>query len=267
MSEFFRDILKDVRSGENIDVYVAVLGNGILALLSILNILPIQILGGAILASLSWLTLNSLMERKASKRDMDAIVERFQNPRVSSISFFSENYSYNSDDFQMTFRSAHELYVIGMGQTRMIIAYGAQISRILSEGGKTYFILGDPDGVGTEMSMKRGSARQSIERTRQEHWSSIERLASLNKASNNKGIIEVRFVDMLMPFTLYGFDLNDPLKAKIYVWLTPFQEPSENRPGFMLSAMQDPKWFNFFRLQFEKLWKWDETKICDLEKI
>jgi hypothetical protein len=93
MDGFFRAILKDIRDGKNIDVYVAIFVNGILALLSFLDILPIQILGGAILASLSWLTLNALIVRKESKQELESLFERFHKSKTTAKDFFTENLS------------------------------------------------------------------------------------------------------------------------------------------------------------------------------
>jgi len=269
MHTFFREVLNDIRSGKNLDVYVAILINAIFAVLSLLGIISLQILGAIMLTSLSWLSLNALSERRESTTQTVKIIESIQEAKsqVRSSDFFTENYVSNSEEFKEKFHSAYELYVIGQGQARMVIAYGGFIRRILSNGGKVKFILSDPDGVGTEMAIKRSSARQSVERGRQTHWSTIERLATNIMSPECKGEITIKFVDLLLPYTMYGFDVYDSNKAKIYVWMTPFQEPSERRPGFALSALQDPYWFSFFCSQFESLWNWDEAKQFDLHKV
>ncbi len=262
MKDFFQEILVDIRAGKNIDVYVAIAINAILAIVSLLGLLSLPILGAALLASLSWLTLNVLIARRDNVQQTSSIIDRLEttNKIVRAADFFSENYVYNSDTFQAAFRSARTLDVIGMGQGRMITAYGGQIRRILAEGGTVQFILGDPEGTGTEMAVKRGSTRQRVSRVRQEHWGAAERLNSYCKDPNCSGQLVIKFVDQLMPYTLYGFDLSEPRKAKIFVWITVFQESSETRPGFLLTSLQDPHWFTYFKKQFETMWNWDEAK-------
>lgn len=137
MKTFFRDILTDIRDGRNIDVYVAALLNIVLAVLALIKIVSFEILGAAILVSISWLTLNALAARKQSKLRDEEIIRLIQERKSAARAsdFFVENYVNNSKDFQKAFLAASELSVIGMGQNRMIIAYGGQIQRILSNGG------------------------------------------------------------------------------------------------------------------------------------
>ncbi len=265
MKEFLQQILSDIRAGKNIDVYVAIAINAILAVISLLGLLSPPILGAALLASLSWLTLNVLIARRDNVQQTSTIIHRLEtsSKTVRAADFFSENYVYNSNTFQAAFRSARTLHVIGMGQGRMITAYGGQIRRILAEGGKVQFILGDPEGTGTEMAVKRGSTQQRVSRVRQEHWGAAERLNSYCKGPSCTGQLLIKFVDQLMPYTLYGFDLSEPSKAKIFVWITVFQESSETRPGFLLTSLQDPHWFAYFQKQFERLWNWEEAKLYE----
>lgn len=261
IKNFFYEILKDIRNGKNLDAYFAVLLNAVLAVLSLINIIPTVVFNAALLTSLSWISLNVLIERKENESQISDLLQAIDkdDDLARSADFFVENYVYNSDNFETAYRSAQELCVIGMGQTRMIISYSAQIRRILNDGGEVKFLLGDPDGVGTEMATKRGSTKQSLERTRQEHWSAIERLSSIPVKSEYKVNLSIRFADLLMPYTMYGFDLQDPENAKIFVWVTVFQEPSEKRPGFVLSARYDEYWFKFFKTQFDRMWNWSET--------
>jgi hypothetical protein len=69
----------------------------------------------------------------------------------------------------------------------------------------------------------------------------------------------VKFVDFLVPYTIFGFDVSNPNKGKIFVWINPFQEPSEKRPGFALEKRTDAKWYDFFNNQFQKLWNWEKA--------
>lgn len=269
MKELFDTILQDVRTGKNVDAYIAVLLSFTLAVLSLVNKLPAELLGAALLGSLGWLILNAISRRRENEKRINKLLDILVKQRsdIRAKDFFVENYVYNDEEFQESFRSAQELYVIGMGQNRSVTTHGGQIHRILTEGGKVHFILADPDGVSTEMAMKRGSARQSLYLARQSHWSAVARLASLFKDPDCKGKLEVKFIDLLAPYTMYGFDIYEPDKAKIYVWITPFREPSETRPGFKLTALKDPDWFIYFRRQYEKFWNCEETKTCNLDTL
>jgi len=151
-----------------------------------------------------------------------------------------------------------------MGQGRLITAYGGQLQRILSRGGTIRFILTDPDGQSMNMLEDRGSSRANVSSIRQSHLAALSRLISLSRISSNKGKVEIKVMDTVMPYTLYGFDLQDSKKGRIFVWLSPFREPSENRPGFMLSHQTSPKWFKFFQEQFHKMWDFEKAKNYEM---
>jgi hypothetical protein len=264
--DLLRDVWEDIRNGKNIDVYIAVILNAFLAILSILDVVPPSILTGTILASVSWLSLNVLLERKDSKTQKSELVREIRaignqgGKSFRAAEFFKENYVHNSPEFQDSFKTSSDVIIFGMSQNRMITAYGEQIRRILSEGGNVKFIVTEPDGIGTEMSIKRGSTPGKVDSIRLLHWGALERLKVYPKGPTCKGSLEVKLIDLLPPYTMYGFDMSDSIKGRIYVWLTPFREPSENRPGFVLSPLRDPEWFAFFRHQFKRLWEWEEAK-------
>jgi len=266
MHSLLNEILKDIRSGKNIDVYILVLLNICLAVLSLINIISLQILGVALFASLSWIMINALRGRKENREQTSLILRKLESVQAKARAegFLSENYVYNSEDFRKSFQMAQEIFVLGMGQNRMITAYGGQIRRILEGGGKACFMVLDPHGHAIKMSAKRGSTQQGWTVVKNEHLGAIARLASISRNQSCKGILEVRLIDFLSPYTLYGFDWSDPHKASLYVWITPFKEPSEKRPGFKLTKSQDSLWFDFFRAQFDKMWNWDEIATYDL---
>jgi hypothetical protein len=262
MNNIFHKIMNDFRSGKNIDAYIAVILNIGLTILSFLRLLPIEILGAAILTSLSWLTINSLSERKENQNQLEKFLEQVRDstkraPPASD--FFVENYVHNSEALLQAVNDSHEMFVVGMGLPRFIASFGSQIRRILSQGGNVKFILIDPLGEATKMSADRGTVRMSLEQVIAERTSAIEKLISYGKEPSCKGNLEVKFVDFLVPYTIFGFDASNSDKGKIFVWITPFQEPSEKRPGFILEKRLDAKWYDFFYNQFQKLWDWEKS--------
>ena len=104
-----------------------------------------------------------------------------------------------------------------MGQNRLIVSYSAQIRRILENGGYVYFILIDPDSNTMETVHKRATVIQSLPLVRQEHRGAIERLISITKSIDCKGKLVIKLIDNFAPYTIYGFDINDPQNAKLYV--------------------------------------------------
>lgn len=175
---------------------------------------------------------------------------------------FVENYVNNSDEFKKAFESAHELSVLGMGQMRMLFSYSGAIQNILYKGGKVNFVLCNPESAAIEMASKVEFSGLNKTLTKQEHWAAIGRFGSLSKDSKYQNGLNIKLIDFLPAFTIYGFDLNSS-EAKLFVWITAFKEPSDKRPGFMLSS-QDGYWFNFFVAQFEHFWSWEEAKSLNI---
>ena len=258
--------MTDLQNGKNIDVYTTFLVNAVLAVLSLLDLVPFQIFSAVLLGSMSWLILNALGDRKENQKQLSNIEVQLKRvvSKHTAEDFFTENYVTNSEGFNNSLRGAKELWVLGQGQNRMITAHSAQIRRILSEGGTVKFLLGTPDGIGTEMSVTRSSTVPNIERIKQEHWAAVERLKSLARLPEAKGTLEVRFIDLFMPYTMYGFDVSNLSKASLYIWITPLKEPSERRPGFSLHASRDQQWFSSFKRQFELMWESNATTAYDI---
>lgn len=183
----------------------------------------------------------------------------------SSSQFFNQNYVFNSDQFKADFRRARELWVLGLGQNRMIRSYGHWIKDLLNNGGTARFILCDPEGSGVKMSTKRGTYEQNVKMNRAVHREAIERLASLSAGC--PGILEIKTIDLFFPFTFYGFDVERSNEPTLYIWMTPLFEPSENRPGFTLSKRNDRNWFDTFTRQFKNTWTSKEASPVDLTKF
>jgi transcriptional regulator with XRE-family HTH domain len=176
--------------------------------------------------------------------------------------FFRENYVFNSSEFQEAFRSAHELHVVGMGQLRMTISYISEIKRILADDGKVTFVLCDPESAAPKIASEMDQAG-GMDTARQEIWSVIDRLVSVAREKNSIGSLSIKLIAGFPTCTMYGFDLHAPEKARIFVWITPFRESSDKRPGFSLSIL-DGYWYNFFATQFDHFEKADIVRTLNL---
>jgi nucleoside 2-deoxyribosyltransferase len=184
---------------------------------------------------------------------------------VKSDSFFIENYVNNSENFQSTYRACRHLFVVGHAQNRMMVSYSSEVKRMLSEGGSVKVIVMDPEGDAVELANKRSSNPSESEAAHFQHDAALARLSTMRSSAADSNSFEVKLINLVLPYTIYGFDIHDESRAKLFVWLTPFQEPSIDRPGFSLTPSTDPRWFNFFKNQLEKLWDWGEAKPYGLK--
>jgi hypothetical protein len=262
MIKILRESISDIREGKNIDAYIAISLSIVIALLGLFSIVNNQIVNTVILICLGWLMSNTLNSHKENAKKLDVALQNITQGRtvLSAKLFFSENYVNNSQSFQDAINTANELYIAGYAQNRMIVSYAPQISRICSSGGTFKLIVMDPSSSLIELANKRSATPSKVSDVQHQHQAALAKLGSIKEQHFTKGIFEVRLIDFIIPYTIIGFDFANPEKAKIYIWLTPFKEPSRTRPGFVVTEKDDPEWYHFFKGQFEKMWDWKETK-------
>ncbi|MEO0557374.1 MAG: hypothetical protein AAF170_04235 [Bacteroidota bacterium] len=171
---------------------------------------------------------------------------------------FSEHYIDNSEEFNQAITTADELNVIGYAQYRMVVAFTDQLRGVLSRDGAVRFVLIDPDGPGVHAADLRSSAPSGLAEARSQHTASISKLRSIG-SDTASGSLAVKVIDIVMPYTVFSFKYADERADEVYVWITPFKEPSSRRPGFRCVKGRDES-YTLFDGQFEKLWAWDQAK-------
>ncbi len=178
--------------------------------------------------------------------------DRLNNNKNYASEFFDQNYVDASKEFLEDLKNCKSLSVIGLGQNRMIRSYGEKFTEILRRQGKIKFILTDPDGDSTKMCAKRSSLnREGIDEDIAIHKEAINRLLDIKAKNWEK--IHIKIADIMFPYTMYAFNIEERKQATIYVWFTPLFEPSEKRLGFRISGLNDPEIVDSFIRQFEEI--------------
>lgn len=192
--------------------------------------------------------LSSLFHNRLSKSKNDAR------------EFFDQNYVNLSKEFLADLKNCKSLSVIGLGQNRMIRSYGGKFAEILKREGKVNFILTDPDGESTKMCAKRSSLnRDGISEDITIHKEAINRLLDIKTKNGRK--INIKVADIMFPYTMYAFNIEEEKEATIYIWFTPLFEPSEKRLGFRVTGVNDPEVVESFVKQFEEV----GSEKCSME--
>ncbi len=119
----------------------------------------------------------------------------------------------------------------------------------------------DPDKLGIFYANKRSSNPVSEEEIKFQHSAAISKFKGMTTNSDGKGGVNIKTIDLVLPYTIYAFDLENETDSSIYVWLTPYRKSSAERPGFCLTKDRDPKMYFFFKEQFEMLWNSKESKV------
>jgi hypothetical protein len=168
--------------------------------------------------------------------------------------FFSEPYVDNSPEFRSTLVSCGSLRLLGFAHNRMAVTYAQELASILERGGNLRVLALDPSHPVIFDANRRSYAPKEPDAVRHQHEAALATLTAIGMRASSPEFFEVRLMDCLPPYTVYLFDDENPRRAKVFVWLTPWRVPSNQRPGFVIPASSSPSWYGFFAEQVRLLW-------------
>lgn len=244
-----RRIWHDIKSGENIDLYITVTVALSLAVLNLVGVAPQTYLAPITLAVLGLLAITSLGNRYR-------IEELLQKQSQSTESFYSEEFpsSYRTD-----FETAEELWLIGVSLRRTVQANYPKIEQKLRQGHIIKVLLVHPEGAGLEMAVLRNYARRDVEPKRNEILFNLQLLCDLRRSFPDK--IEIRTIHYPLA---YGVIATNPNTASgtLYLEHYCFRTASDSLPRFVLRA-KDGRWYDHFKSEIRALWDAGMAWPCD----
>lgn len=174
---------------------------------------------------------------------------------VSSQIFFDQSYGDSiSQEFKDDLRECSSVDILGLGQNRMFTIFEHELIKLAQNGGKINAIIAKPDGASTKMCVARSLIHESLEDAIREHKSAINTLISIrDKHARTKANIKVYTWDCFFPYTMYGFNLDNPARAKMYIWITNLFAYSHERDGFIIDGRFEPEQLEKYRKQYEKV--------------
>jgi hypothetical protein len=240
-------IWNDLRSGENIDLYITVVVAISLAILNVVGVAPQTYLAPITLAVLGLLAITSLGNRYR-------IEELLQGQSRSIGSFYMEEYpsSYRDD-----FKVAEELWLIGVS-LRRTVNY-RKIEQKLRKGHKINILLVHPEGAGIEMAVARNYARREVEPKSSEIRFNLQLLCDLGKISPEK--LKVRTIQYPLAYGVTAVN-PDTASGVLYLEHYCFRTASDSLPRFVLRA-GDGQWYDFFKKEIRALWDAGVGWPCD----
>jgi len=244
-----RRIWGDIRSGENIDLYITVIVAIGLAILNIVGVAPQTYLAPITLAVLGLLAFTSLGNRYR-------IEELLQKQVRSTDTFYVEEYpsSYKND-----FETAEELWLFGVSLRRTVQANYPKIEQKLRQGHIIKVLLVHPEGAGLEIAVSRNYARREVEPKSNEIRFNLQLLCDLRKSFPDK--IEVRTIQYPLAYGVTAVN-PDTASGTLYLEHYCFRTASDSLPRFMLRA-RDGRWYDFFKSEMRALWNAGIEWPCD----
>jgi hypothetical protein len=244
-----RRIWDDIRSGENIDLYITVIVAIGLAILNIVGIAPQTYLAPITLAVLGLLAITSLGNRYR-------IEELLQKQAQSIDNFYVEEYPLS---FKNDFEAAEELWLIGVSLRRTVQANYPKIEQKLRQGHIIKVLLVHPEGAGLEIAVSRNYARREVEPKSNEIRFNLQLLCDLRKISPNK--LEVRTIQYPLAYGVTAVN-PDTASGVLYLEHYCFRTASDSLPRFVLRA-KDGRWYDFFKSEIRAMWNAGIEWPCD----
>ena len=173
----------------------------------------------------------------------------FLKLRRSVNDFFLEEFPTN---FKDNFKSAQEIWIVGVTLRGTIRDFGGIIEEKLRKGHKIRVLLVHPEGAAIEMVTSRyyGPISQDVERVRSRIKDSLKSLYGLQQIAPDK--LEIRTINN--PLTFGAICINpETTSGVLYLEHFPFRTVADSIPRFVLQA-SDGRWYELFRKEIQILW-------------
>lgn len=247
---FFKKLLDDVRRGENIDLYAAVLLAVTLALLTLLHIdverftAPLSLAIMALIAY-SLLNIREFMRHVSFGHPVEQVLRQ----------------DWADGDIRERLQKCNDLLLIGPILLRATKNFYAIYEERLKRGARMRVLLVNPDHVAADIIGTRPYSDVNVERTRSEIRASLQSWQHLSQGTG--GRLELRVIDYPLSYGGFFFDTGEP-NGSIYVRYYPYKMRDDTRPRLVLYP-RDAYWFAFYCEEAAALWAaavpWGTDKV------
>jgi hypothetical protein len=216
-----------------------------------------------ILAVLGLLAVSGLWERhrrlsrieRITKEGRDLILRRMSG-KVFAKDFFKENIISNK-----LFSSADIIYISGMTLVRTTREHKYVLEQRLIAGATIRVIIIETDNNLLKELTRRSSSGTNIKYWKDKLQVTQSTVGHIAKTPENRGKIELGYLPYIPS---YGFVIVDPHEQNGYCVVEIYHhESAKSNPTFEVSRSGDPEWFQFFKEQFDTMWK--SCRVVSLE--
>lgn len=234
--KFLHQIWKDIRRGENIDLYLTIVAALFLSGLSLTGKTLDNKIPAITLTVLALLAITNLVNR----RKFEEMLQQSQG------SFFRKEWP---EDVKLDFDRARELWLVGGNLTRTITSNINLLDTKLSRGDRVKILLVDPESDAVRYSNHTMMYEMEEDKSRERIRLIIGLLKNLKASKSSK--LEIRVIDHPVPFALYGMDIKKS-GGKLYVKQ---YEYKANTDGIrFVLTYKDEFWYDIYSEQLMSLW-------------
>jgi hypothetical protein len=248
-----RQVWRDVRHGENIELYVAA---PIAILLAIVNVIGVDAIFGV--ETGKWITSITLIILSIiasalliNRRTMEELSEKIGQ---SANTMFMEDLP---ESFEKDFQEATDLWLVGVSLTTIIRLHYSILEKKLNKGHSVKALVVQPNSPAVEMAEVRAYTRTSIVRANTEIQNSLQDLCNLKQITSGK--LEIRTINHPLGHGTIAINPGSTT-GLLYIQNYPYKTEGGSRPKFIIRA-GDGQWYDFYKKELDNLWnnanEWD----------
>ncbi|MBH8564473.1 hypothetical protein I8748_20185 [Nostoc sp. CENA67] len=245
-----RHVWQDIRSGQNLDIYITAPLSLVVAIFGVIGIANQSIVSAAILTVLALLLSHLLVTRNQNEQIQIALSKLEINQSLSASQLMT-----NGDDISeiiQLLRQSKQAYFWGTTFTTHIPLLQQYLEFGLASGLEAKFLLVQPSSNALKMAAFRAKDVSESD-LNNDLLRNIRRLDSI-AISSKVGKLEIKVIDYLAPHVMYIFDPHLS-SGQIIMRLSTLRVPDTMRPIIKITRSQDLEWFNFYVEQFEIAWQ------------
>jgi hypothetical protein len=248
-------VISDIRSGENIDVYIAILLSFVVALLGLTGRVPLELVASAILLTLAVVLSSVLVSRNTLKELNNTIQELNASRSVDSYLKTRDEYAPLSE----TLANARTIHFMGSSLVSIFLGGYNQYLReekLNKQSSSIQILLLDKQS--TALDVVAECVALSRDRVLNDISASLDSIAHTFDEGITRGSLEVRLMPTYPGYNMTIVDPNEPY-GKMFVEFIGYRSGARNRPHIELIRQRDGHWYEFFLQQYINLW--DASKV------
>jgi hypothetical protein len=248
--QFFRQILRDIKRGENVDLYVTVLVALGIAVLNLLGIAPQSLIASITLTVLGLLAVSALGNRHQFEE-----LRRSFTRSIDDI-LLKEFPATLDEDFD----SGKEIWLVGVTLRKFVAGKYIRIEEKLQKGHSIKILLVHPEGAAVELASSRYYAEinRDFNKTSSAIRDSLQTFCSLHKIAPDK--VEIRTTQNPLTFGAIAVDLESS-SGVLYLEHFPFRTVSGAMPKVVF-RVGDGQWYEFFKREVYAIWNEGQDWKC-----
>jgi hypothetical protein len=243
-------IVEDIRSGENVDIYLTILLCILVLVLDLFNLVQLEIVATAILLTLSLLSFGTLVTRR-SLGNLNHAIQRMNEGEQAKIQLKTRN-SYRP--LEETIGQAQHVCFVGASLVNVFSQYARYIytEKLKKQGAKIQVLVLDPNCSTVESAAKcLDSLPESLSVDINRTLSYVDKMM---KDGVGAGAIEVRLAPASPNFSMVLLDPDKP-EGKMFVEFIGYHSTIHMRPHLELTWKQEREWYEYFLQQYRELWE------------